>query len=520
MNSPDFESTRTRRELLPALLVAPFYFALLMATSTQYGYFRDALYYLACSQHLAWGFVDQPPLIVFLVWLVRHTIGTSLPALMLLPALGGAARILLTAQFARRLGAARFGCSLAAVLAAVPGVWQVIDHQFAMNAFEPLFWTGCAYAVLRMIQTQRPRYWLLFGLIAGLGLENKYSMAAFAFCLLLAMLFGPARKFLFSPWILAGGAVALLIFLPNLLWNIHHHWPFLELMHNIRASGRDIVLSPAAFLAQQILIMQPLTLPFWLAGFFWYLFAKEARPYRVFGWAFLLTLLFFLMSHGKSYYSAPVYPLVLAAGGVAFEQFISRLAAKHGGLCRFVLKPAAFAVPVAGALLLLPVTLPVLSVGAYLRYQTHLPFPIPRSEHSHAASPLPQHFADEFGWVEMVDAASRAYHSLAPEEQAKTAIFGNNYGEAGAIDFFGPGYGLPKAISGHQSYFLWGPRNYTGEIIIVLGGEFRSTSSHFASCETVPTQENPYALERRPVLLCRGLKENLQTLWPKLKNWD
>lgn len=518
--NPEPHSRELRRELLPALLMALAYFLVLMATSARYGYFRDALYYLACSEHLAWGYVDQPPLIAFLAWLVRHTIGTSLPALMLLPALAGAARILLTAQFARRLGAGRFGCALAAVLAATPGVWQVIDHQFAMNAFEPLLWTGCAYCILRMIQTQNPKkYWLVFGLIAGLGLENKYSISAFAFCLLAAMLLTPARRFLFSKWLVAGGVIAFLIFLPNFLWNVRHHWPFLELMRNIRESGRDIELSPVQFLLQQILIIQPLTLPFWLAGLGWYFLAKEARAYRAFGWTFVLTILFFLLVHGKNYYSAPAYPLMMSAGGLATERFLNAIARSSADLSR-VLKPVAFALPLAGAILLLPITLPVLSVDSYLRYQAHLPFEVPRSEHSHMGSPLPQHFADEFGWIEMVEASARAYHSLSPGEQAKTAIFGNDYGQAAAIDFFGPRYGLPKAISGHQSYFLWGPRNYTGEIMIVLGGEFQSTSSHFASCEVIPTKENPYALERRPVLLCRGLKQNLQTLWPQLKDWD
>jgi hypothetical protein len=520
MRASHEDSSNRLSRLSPSFVIAGIYFLLLMVTSTHYGYFRDALYYLACSEHLAWGYVDQPPLIALLAWLVRHTIGTSLPALLFLPALAGAARIVLTAEFARTLGASRLGCSFAAVLTAVPAVSLVIDHQFAMNALEPLFWTGCAYAILRMIQTQNPKYWLLFGLLAGLGLENKYSIAGFAFCLLAAMLLTSARRYLFSPWLLAGGCVALALFLPNLLWNIQHHWPFLELMHNIHASGRDVVLSPLQFLAQQVLVMQPLAFPFWLAGLAWYLFAKDARAYRVFGWAFVFTILSFLLAHGKNYYSAPVYPLVFAAGGVAVESFLSRIALRSGKLCRLVLKPAFFAIPLAGALLLLPVTLPVLSVDSYLRYQSWLPFAIPRSEHSHMAAALPQYYADEFGWNEMVEAASRAYHSLTPEEQGKTAIFGNNYGQAAAIDFFGPRYGLPKAISSHQSYFLWGPRNYTGEIAIVLGGEYSSDSSHFASCEIIPTKENPYALERRPVLLCRGLKQNLQTLWPELKRWD
>jgi 4-amino-4-deoxy-L-arabinose transferase-like glycosyltransferase len=520
MNFTTRGSSTLRRDLLPACLIALVYFLALMLTSTRYGYFRDVLYYLACSHHLAWGYVDQPPLVVFLLWLVRHSIGTSLPALLLLPALAGASRIVLTALFAGELGAGRFGCTLAATLTATAGVCLVIDHQFAMNAFEPLFWTGCAFVILRMIKTGNAKLWLLFGLIAGLGLENKYSIAAFALCFLAAMLFTSTRRFLFSPWLIAGGGVALLIFLPNLLWNIHHHWPFLELMHNIRESGRDVVLSPMAFFAQQILIMGLTAFPIWLAGLFWYFFTRDARPFRVFGWTFVFTILFFLLAHGKNYYSAPVYPLVFAAAGIALEQFVDKVSRRSASLARFVVKPGAFALPLVGAVSLLPVVLPVLPIDTYLRYQSDLPFAIPRSEHSHMASPLPQYYADEFGWIETVEAAARAYHSLSPEEQAKTAIFGNDYGLAGAIDFFGPRYGLPKAISGHQSYFLWGPRNYTGEIVIVLGGGLESTSTHFASCEVVPTVENPYALERHPVLLCRGLKENLQTLWPRLKNWD
>src|SRR5262249_20674814 len=153
-------------------------------TATRYGYFRDAFYYLACSEHLDWGYVDQPPLIVLIAWVARHTLGTSLRALLFWPALAGVARILLIATFARELGAKRFGTALAATLAAVPGVWWAIDHQFAMNAFEPLFWTGCAFVLLRMINSGNPKLWLAFGAVAGLGMENKYSIAVFAFALL------------------------------------------------------------------------------------------------------------------------------------------------------------------------------------------------------------------------------------------------------------------------------------------------------------------------------------------------
>jgi Dolichyl-phosphate-mannose-protein mannosyltransferase len=505
-------------------LIALIYFAAHMATATRYGYFRDALYYLACSEHLDWGYVDQPPLIAVIGWIARHTLGTSLQALLLWPALAGCGRIVLTAAFAHELGAGRFGTALAAMLAATPAVWYVIDHQFAMNALEPLFWTGCAFALLRMIKTQNPRWWLAFGAMAGLGLENKYSIAVFAFALLAGLLLTRQRKLLFTPWLFAGGGVALLIFLPNLLWNVQHHWPFLELMRNIRASGRDVVLSPLAFLGQQILLMSPLSLPFWLAGLLlFFLYSQEPKAYRSFGWAFLITIGFFLLAHGKNYYSAPAYPIVLAAGGLAAELILRTPHLQSRSALRLSLQAGCLLWLILGIALLLPVTLPVLPVDAYLRYQEHLPFEVPRSEHGHMGAALPQHYADEFGWPEMVAAVARVYHSLPAEEQRKTAILADNYGEAGAIDFFGAQYGLPKAISPHQNYFLWGPHEYTGEIVILVGSaDIDEARNFFQSVEPVASLDSPYAIphENRPILLGRGLKQNLQQLWPKLKKWD
>jgi hypothetical protein len=501
-------------------LIASAYFLLHMVTATRYDYFRDALYYLACSEHLAFGYVDLPPLFPFIAWIARHTLGTSLPALIFWPALAGAARIVLVAVFARELGAKCFGIALAAALAATPAVWWVIDHQFAMNAFEPLFWTGCAYAVLRMIQTQNPRLWLAFGAIAGLGIENKYSIAIFAFALLLGLLLTQQRKLLFTPWLFAGGAVALLIFLPNLIWNIQHHWPFLELMHNIRVTGKDIAYPPAAYLAQQIVMMNPFSFPFWFGGLLFYFFSRAAKPYRNFGWAFVVTLAFFLLSHGKDYYSAPAYPILLAAGAVAAEHLLSCLLEQQTKW-RSALKAVCFAWLIFGIAIILPLVLPVLSLGAFVRYQSHSPLRPQPTERSFVGTVLPQYYADELPWREQVAAVARVYHSLSPEEQAKTAIFCDNYGQAGAIDFFGPRYGLPKAISGHQSYFFWGPRNYTGEIVILVGQPEEDARKEFASVEVAATLNIPYAYsyETRPILLCRGLKWNLQTIWPHVKYW-
>src|SRR5580704_2137538 len=353
---------------VPAI-IAVIYFAAHMITATRYGYFRDALYYLACSEHLDWGYVDQPPLIAVLAWVARHTFGTSLRALLLWPALAGCARIFLMAAFARELGAKRFGIALTAVLAAVPPVWIATDHQFAMNTFEALFWTGCAFVLLRMIRTGDVRLWVAFGAIGGLGLENKYSMGFFAAALLLGLALTPQRKLLWTPWLLAGGGVALLIFLPNLLWNIHHHWPFLELMRNIRASGRDVVLPPLKYLGQQSLMMAPQTLPFWLAGLGFYFLSRRAAAFRMFGWAFVLTIAFFMLMHGKDYYSAPAYPMVLAAGAVMREDFFEspRFSARPKLVAR--LQGAIFAVVIVVSLLVALLVLPVMSIEKYVAFQ-------------------------------------------------------------------------------------------------------------------------------------------------------
>jgi hypothetical protein len=509
-------NSRQSRSLLWVYVIAIVYFALHLLTSTRYGYFRDGLYYLACSEHLAFGYVDQPPLIAMLGWIARHTLGTSLPALLFWPALAGALRIILTAAFARELGAGRFGTVLAAALAATPGVWWVIDHQFAMNSLEPLLWGGLAFVVLRLINTANPKLWLVFGAIAGVGLLNKYSIVIFAAALIAGLLLTRQRRLLFTPWVIIGGATALLIFSPNLIWNIQHHWPFLELMRNIRATGKDVILSPGMYLVQQVLMLNPASFPFWFGGLLFYFFSRDDKSYRNFGWTFVITILIFMITHGKDYYSAPAYVILFAAGGVATERLIA-VRPKW----RTVLRPACFIWLALGVVPLLPLVLPVLPIETFLRYQSHLPFEVPKTERSFVGETLPQYYADEFPWPGLVAATARVYHSLTPEEQQRAAIFGSNYGQAAAIDFFGPQYGLPKAISGHQNYFLWGPRQYTGDIVILLGSTEREAREQFESVTVAATLDNPYAYryENRPILLCRGLKWDLQTGWSKVKNW-
>ena len=345
---------------------------------------------------------------------------------------------------------------------------------------------------------------------------NKYSLVFFAAALIAGLLLTRQRRLLFTPWILAGGAIALLIFSPNLIWNIQHHWPFLELMRNIRATGKDVILSPGMYLVQQVLMLNPVSFPFWFGGLLFYFFSRDAKNHRNFGWTFVITILIFMITHGKDYYSASAYVMLFAAGGVATERLI---AVRSKG--RRVLKPACFIWLALGVIPLLPLVLPVLPIETFLRYQSHLPFEVPKTERSFVGETLPQYYADEFPWPGMVAAVARVYHSLTPEEQQRAAIFGSNYGQAAAIDFFGPQYGLPKAISGHQNYFLWGPRQYTGDIVILLGARESEQREQFESVTVAATLDNPYAYryENRPILLCRGLKWNLQTEWSKVKNW-
>lgn len=509
------QESRFRSGPAIVLYIAAATLLLHLLTANRYGYFGDEMYHMACGEHLDWGYVDQPPLIAVIAWFVRHVFGASLFAIHLLPGLAGFALIWLTGVITRELGGGRFAQGLAALSVACAGIYLIMHRLFTMNAFEPLFWMGCAWLVVRIIKTGNQKLWLRFGVLSGVGLENKYSMGVFGFAVVVGLLFTEQRKAFASRWIWMGGVIAFLIFLPNLIWNMQHHFPFLELMRNIRTSGRDIEVGPLGYLARQILLMNPATFPVWLAGVIYFFFDERGKRFRVLGWAFVSVLATFIVLHGKDYYATPVYPMMLAGGAIVLEQVAER---RNFGWIR----PAITALVLVIAITLLPIVAPVLSVENYVRYQAKLPFELPADERSHTLAALPHHYAWSFGWEEMVAAVAQVYKSLPPEERGKTAIFGNNFAEAGAIDLLGPKYGLPKAIGGHQSYWLWGPRRYTGEIVIVIGDRPESARQWFREVTVAAELHNSYASpwENRPVLLCRGLKQNLQEVWPQLKDWD
>ncbi len=510
-----------RRWLSPGvavvLAVAAAKLLLHLATASRYGYFGDELYFLACGEHLDWGYVDQPPLVALVAWIVRHTLGTSLLAVRLPSALAGTALVLLTGLLARELGGGRFAMGLAAAASALAFVYVVVHYLFTMNAYEPLFWTGCAFLVVRIAKTGDERLWLGFGLVAGLGLQNKYSMAVYAFGLVVGVLLTPERRALRQPWIWLGGVLAGLVFLPNVIWNVQHGWPFFELMRNLRASGRDVVLSPVAYALRQAFNMNPANLPLWLAGLGWLLLSVRGRAFRPLGWAFLATLGTFVAAKGKDYYLAPAFATLFAAGAVAVEGFTA------AGGWRHWLRPGLLALLTAVSLPFLPMGLPILSPEALIAHQERLGLTLPTSEKAHARAALPHHFAWQFGWEEMVAAVAATYHALPPEEQARVAVIGNNYGEAGAVDLLGPKYGLPmKALGTHQSYWLWGPGDPGKDVLIVLGDRPEGLKRWCADVQVAAELSHPWGAfwENGPVLVCRQPRLPIQEIWPKLKHWS
>jgi hypothetical protein len=494
--------------------------------NNRYGYFRDEFDYIACGDHLAWGYVDQPPLIPFLIHICRAVLGDSLRSIRFIPALASSLLVVQTAVLAREFGGRRFALLLSAFTAVIAPQYLSNGSLLGTNCLEPNLWMGSAYFVILAIKRDNPRYWLWFGVVAGIGLQEKYSIALFGFGIVIGLLLTAQRRVFLNPWIWLGGLAAFLIFLPNLLWNLHYGFPFLQLMHNIRAEGRDVILPLPQYFFQQTLLVHPLTAPIWLIGLLALLFSARLKPYRALGWCYLVCFTVFFVLHGKNYYLAPVYPMLLAAGAVVIESAINGTSEapentppRHGWL-----KAAIVIILLADGIHLIPVTVPVLSPDTFRAYTKTLPFKLPVMEHSHARAPLPQWYADQFGWEEIVAETAVAWNRLSPEERKDEAcgIFAQDYGQAGAIDFLGRRYGLPASLSGHQTWFLWGPRGYSGNCMIVLDDNRERLEQLWNHVEYVGTSaDNPNALEKEiPVFICRGPRfAALAQIWPMLKRW-
>ena len=475
-----------------------------------YGFFRDELYYLACGQHLAWGYIDQPPLIAAVAWLARHLFGGSIVGIRLFPVLAGAAIVFFTGLLARELEGGPFAQALAALTLLFTPSYLAFDGFLSMNAFEPLFWLVCAWLVVRIINGASPRLWLAFGVVAGIGLENKHTMLAFGFALVVGLLLTGKARLLGSRWAWIAAGIALLIFLPNLIWEARHGWPQITVVRNAQ-EFKNVRVTPLDFIGQQFLFLDPLAFPVWIGGLIWLLVAPGGKKFRFLAFAYLVVMTIVMAFGEKTYYPLPAYPMLIAAGGVAFE----RIGGQGGRLFRKVVP----SLVVVGGLAGLPLAVPILPLNAVLAYSRALPFTRVRTERDSAAQ-LSQLFGDMLPWQQISIRVAAVYHSLPPAEQPSCAIFGGNYGEAGAIDYYGPSLGLPKAISGHNSYFDWGPRNYTGSCMIIFGERADQYTQYFRDVRLAATITNPDAMPAEQsvrVYICRNPIAPLAVLWPHFK---
>jgi hypothetical protein len=482
----------------------------------RYGYFRDELYFLDCARHLDWGYVDCAPLVAVYAK-IALLLGGSLPALRILPMLAGAGMVALTVLIARQLGGGAFAQALAGLGIIIAPVHLMIDSILSMNAFEPLFWMGCILTVIRIIRGGDPRLWIVFGVLAGLGLENKHSTLFFGAAVAIAVAATPLRRELARPWIWIGAAVALVIFLPNVIWQWQNGFPTVQDLQNVRAIGKNVELTAIPFLLQQALMMHPANLPLWLAGL-WFLLFGRGRAFRVLGVVYLTMLAVFMFLHAKDYYLAPAYPMLLAAGGVAIEKWSTLI---HATRTRFAARSAVAVWLIVPGAIFAPVALPLFSPGKLVAYQQKLGLAPPKTEVAHVG-PLPQLWGDQFGWPELVEEIAALYNAMPEEERSRTGIFASNYGEAGAVNLFGPEHGLPRAICAHQTHSMWGPGDFTGDQLIWLQWEPEWLEDRCGSVEIVGEHHHPWGMaeENRPILLCRDPSRSLAEQWPELTHWN
>jgi hypothetical protein len=473
-----------------------------------YGYFRDELYYLDMARHLDWGYVDAAPLIAVYAK-IALLMGGSLWALRILPALAGAGLIALTMLIVRELGGGRYAQFLAGVCILLCPAVLSVDSLLTMNPFEPLFWMGGIWVIARILRTGDSRLWLWFGVLAGLGLENKHSTLSFGFAITVALLLTGHRREFARRWIWIAGAIALALFLPNIIWQIRHHFPTIEDLANVRRDGKNVVLGPLAFVKEQIIDMHPLFLPVWLSGLVWFL---RDRRWRVLGLSFVVFFVLMEVAHGKNYYVFPMYPMLFAGGAVVIERWLGNRAPWT--------RAAVVAVIFLAALPAIPLVTSMLPPERLLAYQNALGFKPGKAEVK-MQSLLPQPVADQFGWPEMVNEVAGIYNSLPPEERVETGIWAGNYGEAGAINLFGPKLGLPRAYSRHQNHWYWGPPPQVYKNLIVIEWSLDDVRDNCTSYQAFDHYERfGMGEENTPIYLCRGVEFDIQKIWWHSHHWN
>ena len=459
--------------------------AVTLAVAGRYGWHRDELYYLASSRHLALGYVDYPPIVPFLAWADQLVARGSLVGLRVLPAAAGAVVILLTALIARELGAGSRAQAWAGFTLLVSPMYVGGDLMFQTVAFDQLTWAVALLILVRLLRDGDQRLWILYGLAVGVGLETKFTLAALPVVTFAALLVSGRRALLRSPWPWIGAGLALVILAPNLWWQVTHDW--ISVQYTISHHGRTD--GPVAYWLQQLLLFGPLFIPSSVAGL-WAL-RRDSRFATLLYLVVGVELLFFVVG-GKAYYPAPVYPVAYAAGAIWLD-------------ARLVTLPRrlSFATAVVALILvLLPIGLPALpasTMASLNLWQAR------------------KDYADMVGWPELAQATAAAYDSLPPDQRAHAVILAQNYGEAGAVDYYGPALGLPSAVSGHLTFWYWAPRDLDPGVVVMVGYSQAFAERYFTSCRETGTVTNDLGIHNEeygaPVLICAGPREPLSKVW-------
>jgi hypothetical protein len=471
-----------------------------------YGIFRDELYYIACANHPDIGYVDHPPLSIWILSVWKFFFGDSLFSIRFLPALISGLTTFIVGALARNFGGEKYAVILACLASIFAPIFLAFFGLFSMNAFDVFLWALAFLIVRRISQNHQSGYWYGLGLIIGLGALNKISMLWLGAGIFIGLLITSNRTALRSksPWL--AGCLAVVLFLPFVLWNITHDFAHLEFIRNASAE-KYASQNPATFFSGLLLIMNPLAAPLWLAGF-WFLIAR--REHRIIGFAVLTVLAVLLINiHSKPEYFAAAMTVLVPAGAVQIERLLK------GKYFRWIRLPYVICLTVFG-IFLMPLTVDILPVESFVRYQSALGITAPSTE-GHRLNDLPQHYADRFGWKHMAEVTAKVYASLPDSEKQNCLIYGRNYGEASAVDYFGRDFGLPPAISQHNSYWYWSRKHLRQDmVLIVIGVTKDQLLDDFDEVQEAGIIQSDYAMPYEndlPVLICRKLRRPVLEVW-------
>jgi hypothetical protein len=467
-----------------------------MLVAGNYGYFRDELYYLADGHHLQAGYVDQPLLMGWLAALVRVTIGDSLVAIHVIPALACALIIVVAGLIARELGGGRLAQMVAGVAALFCLDFMATGSIFSMDVLDQLWWALASLIVARLLQSSAPRRWLLVGLVAAIALLTKLTVLFFGLALVLALLVTPERRYLRTRWPWLAGGVALVGLLPYLIWNATSGWPTVEFWHHYGGIGTN----PLAFFGTELTLMNPIAVPLAMAGLVFY-FRQSGARFRLLGWTFVFAYLVLTLLGTKPYFLAPAFPIMFAAGAVLFERWRPRT-------------PLAWVRPTYVALLAL--------VGVVLAPDV-MPI-LPPATAVHIYKTIPQALEDRLGWESLTTTVERVYAGLSPVQRAQACVATSNYGEASALSQLAAPGSLPPVISGHNNYFLWGPGTCTGQVLITVGYAPAAFQHWYAHITLAAVQRCAYCMDFEqdvPIVVLSDPKvSNIIKLWPSVKHYD